>query len=493
MKKQIIEVENGIRYLSQVISAVPDNCLLNKGITGCGGTTVEIKSKRNSIILVPTINLVKNKVEQENIFGFYGDIEIKRLHNYIQSTGYKKIIATYDSLEKLMAIISNIYEDYFLLIDEYHTFIEYYSFRRKAVKMILNNFRKFKKFCFMTATPISDDYILEELKDIDIIEYKWNSAVKVKIEVRNTTFIQKELIYEIKRATNYNLHIFVNSIEFIKRVVKAEQLSDFRTVCSAESATKTLIINPTDINSEVKRINFYTSAAFEGCDIYDENGFVIIISDSGISTTIKDISTSIVQICGRVRNSKYKDQALFILNTSKHRYSMSKIEFENFIEKNEELGKETIRVFNQEGPLYKEAESRKFNQETYNSIYVDMEEKSLFFDPNLKQLDKRNFILYEGIYKSNISVLKEINNSNVLEGITKKKSNYDSITEEIIKELDIGTYTYEQISSIITPILERNKISTSKQMIGRYLSPITTTRKLTVNGTRKLIYQLNLK
>ena len=117
----------------------------------------------------------------------------------------------------------------------------------------------------------------------------------------------------------------------------------------------------------------------------------------------------------------------------------------------------------------------------------------LFFDPNLKHLDKRNFILYEGIYKSNISVLKEINNTPALEGIRKKESIYDPITKEIIDAIEPKPYTYEEIAELIIPILERNKISTSKQMIGRYLTPITTTRKLTVNKKRKLVYQLKTK
>ena len=42
------------------------------------------------------------------------------------------------------------------------------------------------------------------------------------------------------------------------------------------------------------------------------------MSDTNISTTILDISTKIRQVCGRLRDSKYKDQCTLILNTSKH-------------------------------------------------------------------------------------------------------------------------------------------------------------------------------
>lgn len=55
----------------------------------------------------------------------------------------------------------------------------------------------------------------------------------------------------------------------------------------------------------VKKINFYTSTCFEGCDIYDENGVTFIVSDGNKSHTLLDISTLFTQICGRLRDSKY--------------------------------------------------------------------------------------------------------------------------------------------------------------------------------------------
>src|SRR5574344_1134217 len=107
-------------YLSDIYTELPSNCLLNKGITGCGGTTVELKSNRNSIILCPTINLVLNKSDQTPLsLGVYGDIKESDILKYIQLSIYKKIIATYDALPKLIRTIGNsIFTDYFLLIDE---------------------------------------------------------------------------------------------------------------------------------------------------------------------------------------------------------------------------------------------------------------------------------------------------------------------------------------------------------------------------------------
>lgn len=63
MNIKTIKVDS--RFLSEVMTELPSNVLLNKGITGCGGTYVELNSKRNSLVLVPTIELAKNKLEKD--------------------------------------------------------------------------------------------------------------------------------------------------------------------------------------------------------------------------------------------------------------------------------------------------------------------------------------------------------------------------------------------------------------------------------------------
>lgn len=55
------EIVTDKSYLSEVMNKLPSRTLLNKGITGCGGTHVELTSPRNSLILVPTKELANNK------------------------------------------------------------------------------------------------------------------------------------------------------------------------------------------------------------------------------------------------------------------------------------------------------------------------------------------------------------------------------------------------------------------------------------------------
>lgn len=43
------------------LSDLPQNCIFNKVITGCGGTTVALFNDRNYVISVPTTELIINK------------------------------------------------------------------------------------------------------------------------------------------------------------------------------------------------------------------------------------------------------------------------------------------------------------------------------------------------------------------------------------------------------------------------------------------------
>lgn len=494
MKTQTINVKRGTRFLSELIDRVPSNVLLNKGITGCGGTTVEINSTRNSIILVPIINLIKSKQLTTQVFGVYGDVSVESIKEYTESSiQYKKIMATYDALPKLINIIGeSIFKDYFLLIDEYHTFADYYSFRRVAIRGVLNNFNKFENFCFMTATPIKEAFLLKELENINTVEYIWEGASRVNMQIKDTPYVQKELLFEIGIAKDYNLHIFVNSIDFIKRITPNLPHDNFRTVCSTESARKTPQIKPQDINSPICKVNFYTSAAFEGCDIMDENGYTIIVADSNIATTIHDISTSVVQICGRIRNSKYKNTAYLILNTKNHRYLKYRRieEFEEFAEDNKKVGLMRENYFNTLGADFRRSELRTFTIK-YNDIYLDLEGDKLFYDDNLRKLDIRNFNLVVEIYHSTISVLEEINSVPQIEIKSASNNPIDSITQQILNLLDYQVkYSLEEMKVIVMPVFNTNNIKMSDNAVSRYLTPICEKTRPNIKGKRVTMYQL---
>ena len=330
-----INAPAGVTYLGEInketnkpwMTEIPTNCLFNKKQTGCGATELAIRNSIPTIIAMPYVALVKNKTiyrkDAISVLGVYEGIQEQDIIDYAQSHSPLKIAVTYDSLPRTIKALQSIgidpYKDAFLLVDEWHVLFNSYSFRHNAIKNLLAEAAKFDKATYMTATPIEQEYVLEELKHLPVCEINWPHLQEVKIRSRQTSkpahYIVKECRKVLDKGLPHNLHIFVNSVEFTAKVIDLAKLTpeQVKVVCSVsgdngENNQRKLgkdypIGQPSD---PVKKINFYTSTCFEGCDIYDENGVTFIVSDGNKSHTLLDISTLFTQICGRLRDSKYK-------------------------------------------------------------------------------------------------------------------------------------------------------------------------------------------
>lgn len=131
-----------------------------------------------------------------------------------------------------------------------------------------------------------------------------------------------------------NYHIFCNSVEGINRIKQAAELTEenTRVICSLsnQNLNKAKLHGfPISTTSDpVKQFNFYTSTAFEGCDIYDEKGRIFIVSDPYKAHTLPDISTSFIQIAGRIRNSIYGGEAVYLYGETGGMKTVSVSEFE---------------------------------------------------------------------------------------------------------------------------------------------------------------------
>ncbi|MCD8173111.1 MAG: hypothetical protein LUD76_06580 [Alistipes sp.] len=134
-----------------------------------------------------------------------------------------------------------------------------------------------------------------------------------------------------------NYHIFLNSVDDISSIIRTAKLTpdNARVICSRSEETlkKNLAKLPIgfDISKAldpVKPINFYTSTCFEGQAIEDSSGQTFIVSNAGKEHTLMDISTSFIQICGRIRNSAYKDEIVHLYSTSRYQTEVSLEEFE---------------------------------------------------------------------------------------------------------------------------------------------------------------------
>jgi hypothetical protein len=73
MVTQIITAPKGAKYIDKIKELggyLPENCIFDKGETGCGATTLAIDNDRSTIIAVPSVNLIHNKMKQkDHLFG----------------------------------------------------------------------------------------------------------------------------------------------------------------------------------------------------------------------------------------------------------------------------------------------------------------------------------------------------------------------------------------------------------------------------------------
>lgn len=157
---------------------LPVNCIFDKGITGCGGTELALKNDKNTIIAMPYVSLVQNKVQQEKhkekVLGIYKEVEQSKIEHYLITHNLKKVALTYDSLPRLISVCQaldiDVFKTFFLLVDEWHVLFNSYAFRTPAITELLKLAPLFKEVTYMTATPIEEKYMLKELKHLPIVE-----------------------------------------------------------------------------------------------------------------------------------------------------------------------------------------------------------------------------------------------------------------------------------------------------------------------------------
>lgn len=345
----------------------------------------------------------------------------------------------------------------------------------------------------MTATPLNDDNILEELKYLPQILVTWPQAVNVTATIKNVYFTSKEVAKLINDSLNenYNLHIFINSLNTIRSIVKLIDTDNFRTVCS-KSAEKEDNKNGgklqvRSINSDICKINFYTATAFEGVDIYDPVGKTVVVSDTNIAQSLVDISTLFIQICGRLRDSIYKDQVLFICNTNNHRYLQYKTEHD-FNMYSDQLKIAAIDYgidFLKQGTnkVNIDLGAYESNPTYFQGKYIGRTENILDYDPNLKKVDIQNYNIITKMFKNTISVINNINQTDQV----KAKIDLPPMYDEIFNALPALQLTYNDIIKNLMPVFAKYNIILNEQTAS-ILNIISDKRKANKNGKRFSVY-----
>ena len=476
MKQEIINGGNA-RYLGELErfkDGIPFG-IVNKTKTDVGGTYVAANCSSNYIIVCPFKVLVDSIAADKNnryeVFKCYGGIREYQFRKYIKNNTTYKIAVTYDSLPKLIGWLSST-EGWKVLVDEYHLILEDMDFRYDAINGLMEEIQKFRHYSFLSATPIDLDFEIDFLKQLPHYKVQWNGVTKItpiRYKVTQLTkglarFIQIFLDEGISLPDiNGNvskveeLYIFINSVTSIKQIADTLKLNpnDVKICCADRIRNNKLLgeYQIESVSSPNKKINFFTKKCFQGCNLFTNNGLIIVASDAYRTQTLVDISTTMEQIAGRIRiNDEYQN---IFRNVIVHLFSTNKnvISDEEFEMVMQDKEKEADKLLSGWSKLDKEERQTYIKRMSLDTELVSIINGRMVYN-NLK---KQSFIYKQALrktYKDGISIRDsfmqsekfELTNQNKWKDFNIKLAKAMTVSyEQLLKDyLDSPSESYEQ-------------------------------------------------
>lgn len=426
-----------------VMKDLPCNCIFNKVKTGCGATTIAIRNEEDYVIAVPTTEIIENKcfpidVSEQwytkgrkaglspilNLFGLYGNFTktLKdKLEDYLKQDGAKKIICTYDKIPQLVKLINS--KHFKLLVDEYHHFLKSYLFRDKVINGILNCFQDFKSYCFMSATPIPNEFQPSELKEIIYKEADWKEKETIQVLPYQTNkpymiaakiikAYQEDRFIMVDNQKSEEAYFFINSVTEIKKILEQTELKDddCRIICANNRKNQRTLGNYhiSSSTDHPKKFNFITSKSFEGVDYFSETGLCFIVSNSYNEHTLLSIEMDIPQIAGRIRtkNNPFRNKLVHIFNKRSIDVYASYEAMKHDLEMQLRCAQERVLLYSHLSQGAKEQQRKEIEKST---SYVKYDSKSDSFVVNdmLGKVLLYNYKIVNCIYKSGYTLKEE--------------------------------------------------------------------------------------
>ncbi|WP_017259921.1 DEAD/DEAH box helicase family protein [Pedobacter arcticus] len=305
-----MKIKHG-QFLGDVIESLETNSIYHKKLTSIGATTLELSTKRHSIILEPNVPVIIGK-KSKSILGVHEGVGVDRVVEYLlfNKVKHKKILVTPESFYKVKEAVKlskmNLYEDFFLLFDECDRIIKDIEFRN-SILLPMDDFFKFKNKAFISATAIRPSDPLFDKHDFKDVLILPDFDFKKDLELITTNNVQLSLKKILREVESENYCIFLNSTKLIGSYVKKLELLNESAIFCSKKATYNFKIakfkNTHEHLKDFKKYNFFTSRFFSAVDIYmDTPPVVIMISEIKTSPhSMIDPFTDAVQIVGRFR------------------------------------------------------------------------------------------------------------------------------------------------------------------------------------------------
>ena len=320
------EVGDSFWNLADFIDKMPHG-IVDKKIPGIGATTLEINSKRNSIIVFPTKALAYGKHSKHpntlyvgsEIKGQNEKVTNQQIEEYLAKDGYKKLLVVADSLGRLLGIIGKEnYKDYFLMVDEIDVLQTDNNFRPQ-LENVIDYYLIFppKNRCMVTATmkEFSNPHLKTECR----FPITWQYNTHRNIDLLHTDNITQAVIEKVISHPTEKIFIAYNSILQIRNIIASldeETRKECAILCSEASIKEPgeyFVPKLGDNDTLPARINFATCCYFTGIDIEDSY-HLITVSDVRRSHSMLTLDR-MTQIHGRCRKDNGVLSETIIYNT----------------------------------------------------------------------------------------------------------------------------------------------------------------------------------
>lgn len=471
---ETIKVPANVNYLNEWVGFELPRGIVNKGITGCGATTLAIEDAHKTIICSPRINLIKNKSRQhKGTLAVYGDVRNVEIEDYLRNSPKPKLLATYDSIPRLSNIIKD-KSDWRVVVDEYQYILIDSGFKSETEMLLLEELKKYPYVTYLSATPIADKYMLQMdwFKDLPYTILEWNNVekrfvnrVQSKNPINNAVEIVRNYQRGIYASTLVNGErveskecvIFLNSVTNIVNIIKQTGLqSDEVNIIVAftdenEFIVKKLGKDKQGIAYEIgsiplkgephKKFTFCTSTAFAGCDFYSTCASTFVVSDNKKANTSIDIATELAQIAGRQRLecNPFRNTITFIYNVDvgeskessykaalneKWQKSVKNANYKNSVT-DEDLKEDLIKETN---------DSQKLNKYSMSYVWYDSVNQRFSVNRMAYLNDNFSYDVQKENYLDGISVRKQLEDSGFNVNGNEVHSDYEEQLECIIKK-----------------------------------------------------------
>jgi hypothetical protein len=323
METKILPIKQG-QNLEQALDEagyenIPSNVVLDKILPGLGATHSEIKAKRHSVIIEPSLPVIIGKVIKHAdiyLFGVCQGVYTEDVEKFLKNSPaeYNKLITTPESYCKIQKAAQNLgidlHADYFCLFDECERLTQDRRFRKKITNPV-KDFFEYKDKAFVSATPLDIHHrLIEEQNFIRLVvepDFNYQKNITV-IATTNVVRVLKEKLEELKDSPC--VCIFFNSTNGINKLVNniPAITADYKIFCSEKSKSKLVNTGFKRVYSELDlpfaKYDLLTSRFNSAVDI-DLSILPDIIMYTDLDEaeyTMIDPFSEAIQIQGRFRN-----------------------------------------------------------------------------------------------------------------------------------------------------------------------------------------------